>query len=63
MKFNLDYFYGADKEKYLFYRVSKSLFEDSRFNVITFEARMFYAFLQERVSLSAHRKKRRFPDG
>ena len=53
MKFNLDYFYGADKEKYLFYRVPKSLFEDSRFNVITFEARMFYAFLLDRVSLSA----------
>ena len=48
----LDYFYKAEMKKFFFYRTPKALFEDMHYNGISFESRMFFSFLLDRMTLS-----------
>ena len=53
MYFNLDYIYSLDWHNCHFLRIPKLLFEDARFLCVSFDARVFFSFLVDRVSLSA----------
>ena len=53
MYFNLDYIYSLNWHNCHFFRIPKLLFEDARFMCVSFDARTFFAFLVDRVSLSA----------
>ena len=52
MTIQLDYFYGNDIGRFKFLRTPKLLFEVSCYLGISFEARMFFSCLLDRVSLS-----------
>ena len=53
MTFRLDYFYGKELCHFLFYRTPKILFETILYRGISFEAKMFFSFLLDRMTLSA----------
>ena len=50
---DLDYFYGQSSELFSFYRIPKLLFQDSRFQLLTTDAKTLYGILLDRMSLSA----------
>ena len=50
---DLDYFYGQSSELFSFYRIPKLLFQDSRFQPLTTDAKTLYGILLDRMSLSA----------
>ena len=39
---DLDYFYGQSSELFSFYRIPKLLFQDSRFQLLTTDAKTLY---------------------
>ena len=47
-----DYFYGAEAEQFSFIRLPKLLFTDRRFRTLSFEAKVVYGILLDRMSLS-----------
>ncbi len=49
---DLDYFYGQSSELFSFYRIPKLLFQDSRFQPLTTDAKTLYGILLDRMSLS-----------
>ena len=49
----LDYFYGQAVELFSFYRIPKLLFQDSRFQPLSTDAKTLYGILLDRMSLSA----------
>ena len=49
----LDYFYGQSGELFSFYRIPKLLFQDSRFQPLSTDAKTLYGILLDRMSLSA----------
>ena len=50
---DLDYFYGQSSELFPFYRIPKLLFQDSRFQPLSTDAKTLYGILLDRMSLSA----------
>ena len=50
---DLDYFYGQSSELFSFYRIPKLLFQDSRFQPLSTDAKTLYGILLDRISLSA----------
>ena len=50
---DLDYFYGQSGELFSFYRIPKMLFQDSRFQPLSTDAKTLYGILLDRMSLSA----------
>ena len=50
---DLDYFYGQSSELFSFYRIPKLLFQDSRFQLLSTDAKTLYGILLDRMSLSA----------
>lgn len=53
MAFRLDYFYGKELCHFLFYRTPKILFETLLYRGISFEAKMFFSLLLDRMTLSS----------
>ena len=49
----LDYFYGQARELFSFYRIPKALFQESRFQNLSTDAKTLYGILLDRMSLSA----------
>lgn len=49
----LDYFYGRGAEQFGFYRIPKLLFTDEQFKTISFEAKILYGLMLDRMGLSA----------
>ena len=49
----LDYFYGQVGELFSFYRITKALFLESRFQNLSTDAKTLYGILLDRMSLSA----------
>lgn len=49
----LDYFYGQSGELFVYFRIPKALFQDSRFRQLSTDARTLYGILLDRMSLSA----------
>ena len=49
----LDYFYGQSGELFSYFRIPKTLFQDSRFRQLSTDARTLYGILLDRMSLSA----------
>ena len=49
----LDYFYGQAGELFSFYRIPKALFQESRFQNLSTDAKTLYGILLDRMSLSA----------
>ena len=49
---DLDYFYGRSSELFSFYRIPKLLFQDSRFQLLSTDAKTLYGILLDRMSLS-----------
>ena len=47
-----DYFYGAEAEQFSFIRLPKLLFKDRHFRSLSFEAKVVYGILLDRISLS-----------
>ena len=47
-----DYFYGAEAEQFSFIRLPKLLFTDRHFRTLSFEAKVVYGILLDRMSLS-----------
>ena len=47
-----DYFYGAESEQFSFIRLPKLLFTDRHFKSLSFEAKIVYGILLDRMSLS-----------
>jgi hypothetical protein len=47
-----DYFYGAQAERFSFYRVPKVLFTDEQYRSISAEAKILYGIMLDRMSLS-----------
>ena len=47
-----DYFYGKQGAQYAFYRIPKMLFTDSRFDVLSTDAKLLYGMLIDRMELS-----------
>ncbi|MBR4708268.1 MAG: replication initiator protein A [Pseudobutyrivibrio sp.] len=50
---SFDYFYGEQSEQFVFYRIPKVFYTDSRFRQLSRDARTLYGLLLDRVSLSA----------
>ena len=50
---DLDYFYGQSSELFSFYRIPKLLFQGSRFQPLSTDAKTLYGILLDRMSLSA----------
>ena len=48
----LDYFYGQAGELFSFYRIPKALFQESRFQDLSTDAKTLYGILLDRMSLS-----------
>ena len=48
----LDYFYGQSGELFSYFRIPKTLFQDSRFRQLSTDARTLYGILLDRMSLS-----------
>ena len=48
----LDYYYGPELSGFHFYRIPKAILDDPRYRVISFEARMLYSVMLDRVDLS-----------
>ena len=48
-----DYFYGQSGELFSYYRIPKALFQDSRFQPLSTDAKTLYGILLDRMSLSA----------
>ena len=48
----LDYFYGQAGELFSFYRIPKALFQESRFQSLSTDAKTLYGILLDRMSLS-----------
>lgn len=48
----LSYHYGNEGEQYSFYRIPKILFTDDRYKGLSFEAKMLYGFMLDRMALS-----------
>ena len=49
----IDYFYGQSGELFSFYRIPKLLFQDSRFQPLSTDAKTLYGILLDRMGLSA----------
>lgn len=49
----LDYFYGQAGELFSFYRIPKALFQETRFQNLSTDAKTLYGILLDRMSLSA----------
>ena len=49
----LDYFYGQAGELFSFYRIPKALFQETRFQDLSTDAKTLYGILLDRMSLSA----------
>ena len=49
----LDYFYGQARELFSFYRIPKALFQETRFQDLSTDAKTLYGILLDRMSLSA----------
>ena len=49
----LDYFYGQTGELFSFYRIPKALFQETRFQDLSTDAKTLYGILLDRMSLSA----------
>ena len=47
----LDYFYGQSDELFSYFRIPKALFQDSRFQQLSTDARTLYGILLDRMSL------------
>ena len=47
---DLDYFYGQSSELFSFYRIPKLLFQDSRFQPLSTDAKTLYGILLDRIS-------------
>ena len=50
---SFDYFYGEQSEQFVFHRIPKVFYTDSRFRQLSRDARTLYGLLLDRVSLSA----------
>ena len=48
----LDYFYGQAGELFSFYRIPKALFQETRFQELSTDAKTLYGILLDRMSLS-----------
>ena len=48
----LDYFYGQAGELFSFYRIPKALFQETRFQNLSTDAKTLYGILLDRMSLS-----------
>ena len=51
-KLALDYFYGKEAERFVFYRIPKILFTDPRYKEISTDAKVLYGLMLDRMSLS-----------
>ena len=51
-KIQFDYFTGMEAEQYSFYRVPKVLFTESCFKALSYEAKVLYGLMLDRMSLS-----------
>ena len=52
MNYQMDYFYGHEANQFTFFRIPKLLFSDERFIGLTSDAKLLYALLLDRMSLS-----------
>ena len=48
----LDYYYGIESEQFAFFRIPKLLMTDSRYKVLSVNAKMLYGLMLDRMSLS-----------
>ena len=51
MSLQFAYFYGAEAEQYIFYRIPKTLFSDKRFKGVSMEAKVIYGLMLDRMGL------------
>ena len=47
----LDYFYGSEADKFIFYRLPKVLFTDARFSKLSAEAKILYGLMLDSDSI------------
>ena len=52
----LDYFYGQSGELFFYFRIPKTLFQDSRFQQLSTDARTLYGILLDRIIVPYFRK-------
>ena len=52
MRTNFDFFYGKEAEQFSFLRIPKLLFKEERFKKLSSDAKLLYALLLDRMSLS-----------
>lgn len=50
---NFDYYYGEESTQYQFYCMPKALMADPRFKHLSSDAKLLYALMLDRMSLSA----------
>ena len=48
----MNYFYGDEAERFVFYRIPKSLITDKRFERLKCEAKLLYGLMLNRMALS-----------
>ena len=48
----LDYYYGIESEQFAFFRIPKLLMTNSRYKVLSVNAKMLYGLMLDRMSLS-----------
>ena len=53
---NFNYYYGIEAEQFSFYKIPKLLIKDARFNALSSDAKILYALLLDRMSLSMKNK-------
>ena len=48
-----DYFYGAESEEFIYFKIPRLLFTDQKFKHVSTDAKLLYGMLLDRMGLSA----------
>lgn len=52
VEYSFDYYYGAEAEQFVFYRIPKVLFTDKKFRDLSKDAKILYGLMLDRLGLS-----------
>lgn len=52
VEYSFDYYYGAEAEQFVFYRIPKVLFTDKKFRDLSNDAKILYGLMLDRLGLS-----------
>lgn len=52
VEYSFDYYYGAEAEQFVFYRIPKVLFTDKKFKDLSNDAKILYGLMLDRLGLS-----------